>query len=99
MTSLIDTSQGYKEWDYINSYSIALSAPEKFSQMQEGNIPAIVNGELSLFEGRILFFSPFIPQMSAGQLEAGVIPNDKPLPIKEQGEHGGIVEYLLVDFH
>jgi hypothetical protein len=80
---------------YINSYSIAFSAPEKFAQMQAGRIAAMVNGDLDLFWGRILFFSPFIPKMAVGQLEAGVIPGERPEQIKNQGAHGGVVEYIL----
>jgi hypothetical protein len=85
----------YREWDFINSYSIALSAPENFSQMQDGRVPALVSGDLVLFSGRVLFFSPFMPNMDIGQLEAGVIPSEQPLPIKFQGSHGGILEYVL----
>jgi hypothetical protein len=85
----------YREWSYINSYSIALSAPEKFSQMQAGFVCALVCGDLHLFDGRILFFSPFVPNMDVGQLEAGVIPADRPMPIKLQGKHAGILEYIL----
>ena len=91
----LDKGEPYREWDYINSYSIAISAPEKFAQMQFGKIPALVSGDLDLFSGRILFFSPFIPMMEAGQLEAGVIPADGPIPIKAQGTHGGILEYII----
>jgi len=95
LTGELDTNEPYREWDFVNSYSIAFSAPEKFSQMMKGKIPAIVNGELALFEGRILFFSPFIPGMDVGQLEFGVIPSEKPLPIYGQGIHGGILEYII----
>lgn len=91
----LDTSVLYKEWDFLNSYSIAFSAPEKFSQMTIGSLPAIVNGNINLFKNRILFFSPFIPGMISGQLEVGVIPSLKLLPIASQGVHGGIHEYIL----
>lgn len=90
-----DEDEPYREWDYINSYSIALSAPEKFAQMQEGCLAALVSGDWGLFFGRILFFSPFIREMDVGQLEAGIIPSEHPLPIKFQGVHGGILEYVL----
>jgi hypothetical protein len=30
-----------------------------------------------------------------GQLEAGVIPGERPEQIKAQGPHGGILEYIL----
>jgi hypothetical protein len=95
LESELDTTVPYREWDFINSYSIAFSAPEKFSQMMNGRKPAIVNGEIALFEGRVLFFSPFIPDMDVGQLEFGIIPCEKPLPIHAQGAHGGILEYII----
>ena len=85
----------YREWNYINSYSIAISSPEKFAQMTEGLLPALIHGELETFSGRVLFFSPFIPDMEIGQLEFGIIPAEKPPPIKYQGKHGGIREYFL----
>ncbi|MCQ4166388.1 hypothetical protein [Tahibacter harae] len=91
----LSTEHLYSEWDFINSYSIAFTCPEKFSQLVSGNIPAIVNGDIALFDGRVLFFSPFIPDMEVGQLEFGIIPSDKPLPIRSQGVHSGIYEYLL----
>jgi hypothetical protein len=91
----LDTTVPYREWDFINSYSIAFSAPEKFSQMTRGSVAAIVNGDLELFKGRILFFSPFVPGMDVGQIEFGVIPSERPLPIHLQGRHGGILEYIL----
>jgi hypothetical protein len=85
----------YREWDFINSYSIAISAPEKFAQMQIGCIPALVNADCDYFNGRVLFFSPFVPKMPAGQLEVGVIPNDRKDTLCYQGVHGGVHEYLL----
>ena len=85
----------YREWDFINSYSIAISAPEKFAQMQIGCIPALVNADCDYFNGRVLFFSPFVPKMPAGQLEVGVIPNDRKDTLRSQGVHGGVHEYLL----
>lgn len=85
----------YREWDFINSYSIAFSAPERFAQMMKKRKPAILNGELALFGERVLFFSPFVPGMEVGQLELGIIPSLTPLPIHCQGEHAGILEYIL----
>lgn len=85
----------YREWDLINSYSIAISAPEKFAQMQRGLLPALVNADCDYFNGRVLFFSPFVPLMPVGQLEVGVIPNDKKDTLRAQGKHGGVYEYLL----
>ncbi len=90
-----DVNEYWREWDFINSYSVALSVPEQFALINANRIPALVSGELGLFEGRILFFSPFVPGMQVGQLEAGVIPADAPIEISFQGEHGGILEYVL----
>lgn len=56
--ALFDTSQLYREWDYINAYSLAFSAPEKFAQMREGRMPALVNADVHLFDGRVLFSRP-----------------------------------------
>lgn len=95
LQSELDTSVPYREWDYINSYSIAFSAPEKFSQAGQGLIPAIVNAELSLFQGRVLFFSPFVPGMDVRQLEFGVIPSGTLLPIHCQGRHADVLEYII----
>ena len=95
LESALDTKVPYREWDFLNSYSIAFSAPEKFSQMMTGRTPAIVNGELSLFENRVIFFSPFIPGMDVGQLEFGIIPRERPHFLHLQGNHGGILEYIV----
>ncbi|EPC4026380.1 hypothetical protein ACRZOU_002131 [Aeromonas salmonicida] len=95
LASHIDTNNKYVEYDFISSYSLAISAPEKFSQNINNRKPAIINGELSLFKGRVLFFSPFIPDMDVLQLELGVIPSERPLNIYDQGEHSGIREYIL----
>jgi hypothetical protein len=91
----INTSDGYKEWDYINSYSLSFSAPEKFTQIKNGNIRVIINGDLELFSNRMLFFSPFIPGMDVKQLEIGIIPCKTLLPIYYQGNHAGILEYII----
>ena len=57
---------------------------------------SIKTGEVqALFEHRILFFSPFIPNMEVQELEFGVIPSENPLPIRYQGKHGDIHEYII----
>lgn len=95
----------YPEWDYINSYSWGLTAPEQFAQINEVAIPAMVAGDVGLFSGRILFFSPFVPGMPVDQLEFGVIPALHPPIITDRGDHGGFREYVLgeqppeVDLH
>ena len=95
LTKPFSDGEIYREWDFINSYSIAISAPEKFAQMQIGNTPALVNADCDYFNGRVLFFSPFVPGMPVGQLEVGIIPNDQKDTLRAQGQHGGVYEYLL----
>jgi hypothetical protein len=85
----------YKEWDYINSYSLAISAPEQFSQMTGENVSIILSADCDYFQSRVLFFSPFIRGMDVGQLELGIIPNNIADRLHYQGEHGGIHEYLI----
>lgn len=85
----------YVEWDYINSYSLAFSAPEQFAQMLEGGIPALVHGDWGLFEHQVLFFSPWVPGMPVHQLELGIIPQARRLVLTAQDEHGGFQEYRL----
>jgi hypothetical protein len=88
-------SEEYLEWNYINSYSIAFTVTEKFSQMTDKATPAILNTNLANLRDRILFFSPFIKNMPIGQFELGIIPHWWTLRISKQGTHGGIEEYLL----
>lgn len=95
LQNLFETGAHYLEWDFINSYSIAISAPEKFSQMIDGNLPAIVSADCDYFNARVLFFSPFIKGMPPGQLEIGAIPKLRPDLLQYQGQHGGIHEYLV----
>jgi len=90
-----NTDLPYKEWSYINSYSIATSVSEKFAQMQHSSLPALVNGDINLFDNRILFFSPFVRGLPVGQLEAGVIPSSNQVLLKSQGIHSGIHEYIM----
>ncbi|MCC9162560.1 hypothetical protein LNA76_04395 [Alcaligenes sp. MMA] len=95
LESELDTAIPYREYDFLNSYSIAFSASEKFAQMRGALTPAMINGEISLFHNRVLFFSPFIPDMDVGQLEFGIIPHEKPHCLVSQGVHGGIHEYIM----
>ena len=41
------------------------------------------------------FLKTLLPKMPAGQLEVGVIPNDRKDTLRSQGVHGGVHEYLL----
>lgn len=91
----LDTLNSYIEQDFINSYTIALTVAEQFSQYDSPQFPVHINGDMGLFENRVLFFSPFIPNMEVGELEFGIIPSEKPLPIHYQRSHGGIHEYIL----
>lgn len=94
-------SRPYREWDYLNSYSLAVSVSEKFSLPSKqkvgttSDVRTLVSGDWRLFQDRVLFFSPFIPTMAPCQLEFGVIPSGKSLPIHSQGLHAGVHEYLL----
>ena len=55
----------------------------------------MITTSISNIRERILFFSPFIKNMPIGQFEFGVIPHWREMKLTNQGEHGGIVEYLL----
>lgn len=85
----------YVEQDFISSYSIALTIAEQFSKFNKPKFPVHINGDWGLFEQRVLFFSPFIPNMEVQELEFGVIPSKEPLPIYYQGLHAGVHEYIL----
>jgi hypothetical protein len=94
--NMICSDTDYIEQDYINSYSISITVPEKFSITKSENkkTSTLVNGEIDLFGGRFLFFSPFIPDMDLCELEFGIIAW-KPIQIEYQGECRGIHEYIL----
>lgn len=86
----------YREWDFINAYSLTVSVPEKFSLEDCTNaIPAIITADLDYLDQCILFFSPFILNMPTDQLEAGVIPGFAAEPLAFHGKHRGIHEYYL----
>jgi hypothetical protein len=97
----MDVSKPYKEWDYINSYSLAVSVREKFSAdyhhsaSSDTGVRVVISGDWHLFDDRVLFFAPFIPRMELRELELGVIPSSKSLPIFGQGLHAGIYEYVI----
>ena len=98
----LEEDKPYREMDFISSYSIAISVTEKFSQLSHESTPSIINADFDLFKGRILFFSPFIKGKTEDypeQLEFGIIPSEKPLLIKLQGENGGIYDYILAENH
>jgi hypothetical protein len=84
----------YKEFNFISSYSLAISVPELFTQIKP-HIRALIHIHNSDTTNRVLFFSPFVPEMSGAQLEFGIIPAYSPLRIICQGKHGGIYEHLL----
>ena len=94
LDKLLDTEE-YLEWNYINSYSLAFTVTEKFSQMGEGKEPAIINTNYSNIRERVLFFSPFIREMPPIQFELGIIPHWWTMSIVNQGYHGQILEYLV----
>ena len=89
----------YKEWAFINSYSLAFSIGEQFSKIiPKNDVPVIVNLSFGEIRNRTLFFSPFIPGMNPKQLELGIIPHYYTLKIEYQAEIGGIKEYLLEEY-
>ena len=90
-------AEPYIEWDYLNSYSIATTVSEQFTYLGTGEYKAILSADLSLFDGRILFFAPFIKGMPTNQLEVGIIPPVKPLSLINQGCHNEIYEYRVID--
>jgi len=90
----VDNSE-YYEWDFINSYSLGFTVTEKFAQMSKGDIPVIINKNLSDVRDRIIFFSPFIKGMPIHQFELGVIPHVNIMLCKSQGEFGGIHEFII----
>jgi hypothetical protein len=87
----------YKEWSYLNAYSLAVSVPEKFASSSLGYpIAAVVTADLDYFNHCILFFAPFIQGMPADQLEVAIIPGLTPEPLEYQGTRGGgIYDYYL----
>jgi hypothetical protein len=84
----------YKEFNFISSYSLAISVPEFFTQIKP-HIRALIHIHHSDTTNRVLFFSPFVPGMTGTQLEFGIIPAYKPQIIICQGKHGGIYEHLV----
>lgn len=98
LETLLPNTSPYTPVDYISSYSLALSIPEQFASMRSHpkNLPALVCAPCDYFNGRVLFFSPFIPEMAIHQLELGIIPNEKPETLEYQGEHSGMHEYIFI---
>lgn len=88
-------SDQYWEFAYLNSYSFATSASEKFAQWKETAFPTIVSTRYEKICDRVLFFGPFIPGMPDFQLELGVIPSSSPQRIKFDGKHGDMYDYTL----
>lgn len=85
----------YFEWDFINSYSLGFTVTEKFAQIRQNDIPVIINKSLGDVRNRIIFFSPFIKGMPIHQFELGVVPHVYSMHCKNQGEYGGIHEFII----
>lgn len=85
----------YVEKSFINAYSLAITIPEKFSQMRRETIPIILNQNYADVRSRIIFFTPFIQGCPYDQFEIGVIPHYTSMLLKDQGLHAGIQEYLV----
>ncbi|MFA6152538.1 MAG: hypothetical protein WC716_14540 [Chitinophagaceae bacterium] len=88
-------SKEYLEYNLINSYSLAFTITERFSQIEPNKISVILNTSITNLIDRILFFSPFIKGMSSQQLELGIIPSHLSQQIKFQGDFSGICEYEI----
>lgn len=96
LQKLFKDDHRYKELDVISSYTLSVTLAEQFANThREDEKSAIVNADFYLFSDRLLFFSPFVPGMKSSQLEAGVIPGEKPARLKYMGIHRGVGEYLL----
>jgi hypothetical protein len=95
LPKMLPEGDDYFEYAYLNSYSLAASAPEKFAQIDEPVFPTIVSTRYENISNRILFFGPFIPEMPVFQLELGVIPSHKPQRLKYDDKHGDIYEFTL----
>lgn len=95
LKEIFEDKSEYFEWDYINSYSIGFTVTEKFAQIAKGEIPVIINKNFADIENRILFFAPFIKGMPIEQFELGIIPHCNSMYCKNQGIHGGIIEFLI----
>lgn len=85
----------YKEKSLINSYSLAITIPEKFSKMRKKTSPTIVNANYGDLRLRILFFTPFIKRCPYDQFEMGIIPHYSQMNLTDQGIHARIQEYEL----
>ncbi len=86
----------FSEYGFLSSYTLAISISEQFCRAQPG-LAAMVHTEIDTFQGRVLFFSPFIPGMNGTQFELGVIPGSRPDRLAFQMEHSGVEEYRLGD--
>ena len=97
LSKLFEDGHIFNEWDYINSYSLATTLTEQFTYLGKGKHKVMLSSDFSLFNGRILFFAPFINGMNTNQLEVGIIPSTTPLVLIYQGCHNKIDEYRIVD--
>lgn len=95
LPEMLPEGDDYFEYAYLNSYSLAASAPEKFAQIDKPVFPTIVSTRYENISTRILFFSPFIPDTPVFQLELGVIPSHKPQRLKYDDNPGDIYEFTL----
>lgn len=97
LSELFNDGHIFNEWDYISSYSLATTLSEQFTYLGKGKHKVMLSADFSLFNGRILFFAPFINGMNTNQLEVGIIPSTSPLVLIYQGCHNQIDEYRIVD--
>lgn len=85
----------YYEMNYITSYSLSFSVSEQFAQMRDNHTPTIINTKYDNISHRVLFFTPFIPNLDTNQLEFGIIPHYNELNLVFQDKIGGVEEYML----
>lgn len=84
------------DYDYISSYSLAISVAEQFCAAKSH--PTLVHTEIDTFVGRVLFFSPFIPGLTPLQFELGIIPGKSQDVIAFQTDGRGVEEFRLGTF-
>lgn len=89
-----------KELYALSSYSLGIGAVEQFAQTwtqstKAKGVPSIFSAPLPAVQTRIVAFAPFIAGMTLEQLELVVAPPVSETPLIEQGDFGGIREFLF----
>jgi len=89
-----------RERHYLSSYSLALGPVEQFAQTwteeaRDTGTPSIFSAPLAAIQNRVVAFAPFITAMDLSQLEFVVAPPVEEMPLREDGLHGGIHEFMF----